>query len=300
KEGGYESPAALVAAGERDRAIVQKLTALLKKENLDEPDLMKGLEGLFSAQKGSAEKLKEAEARLAQIQSRLAAAGVKEARGAQAVESLAERRKAAEESVQAVAKELKSAGATEAEPVKGAARLAEEKRQADARLHQVGEELKKARIADTDAARGVAELARDRSELEREVEDVAGKLKANRNNLSKAIDGLLEMAQHKDPGGKLQSQQQEINRLTAQLGQSGTAQDVLDAWLMLDLGQKLDVWMRLFETPEGQKLLQSAAKDAQQVAASKDAQPETRAKARLVLGLVLWAQGRYDDSRTVL
>src|SRR5262249_45776173 len=144
KDRGFETPADLLAAADRDRAVVQKLAALLKKEKFDQPDLLKGLDD-FLANKSSdgGKQLKDVEAKLTQQMAQLA-----EAR--KTVDQLTEARKTAETARQTLAKENQTLAAKEEEAKKASANLAQAKRQADARLSEVGEELKKAKVSDGD------------------------------------------------------------------------------------------------------------------------------------------------------
>jgi chromosome segregation ATPase len=216
KDRGYESPAALLAAADRDHAVVDKLTALLKKENFDQADLVKGLEDFLASKNTGGKALKDLQDRLKQESDQLAQAR-------KSLEQLTAAGKTSEEAKQSLAQEIKVLTAREDEAKKAAAKLTEAKRQADARLSQVSEELKKAQVSDANPAAAVAELVRERAELDRVVQEIAAKLKADRGNLPKAIETMLAAAQQKDPTGLVQSLQQEISRLSSQQTQPGAS-----------------------------------------------------------------------------
>src|SRR5262249_39723948 len=161
------------AAAERDRGVAERLTALLKKENFDVADLVKGLDDFLATKTAAADKLKEAEARLGQIQTQLTAAGPKGTAPARGIGELVEGNKKAKEANNLLGKELKKGQAKQEEAAKAEKMLANARAEVEARLRGINEELKRAKISNADPAAGIAQLVQDRSMLERTLEEIA-------------------------------------------------------------------------------------------------------------------------------
>jgi hypothetical protein len=297
KESGYGSVQALLD----DAKLLQGLAAKLKT---DKKGLEKRVDTLLAGSPAPPPTPKsdgKAEAELVAVRAELKAAQAaaeaakKEAQDArkEAAAGQTAQMKAAQAAAETAKKEAQDArqevtaarkAATEAQA--RATELAESRKQAEVKLAAAGDRLK--------AAQTQAE------ELAGQLNALATRLDAKPGDVVKKVEALLTLVKNQDPKGEIAGLLKQIAAYKAQVSQMRPPEELLNVWLQLDLGSKLDLWALWLQGPEAKELLAKVAQDARSVADDAQLKPDVRAGGRLVLGLAQWAQGQPAEARASL
>src|SRR5262249_9683920 len=151
------------------------------------------------------------------------------------IDSLAAARKAAQAEAEAARKQVKDAQA-KAEVASQqaklhethAAEMANNRKEAENKLALADEQLRKTKARADEMAAQLTALA---TKLDTKPADVA-----------KKVEALLSLVKNQDPKGEVAALLKEVSRYKALVSQMRPPQELLNVWLQLDLGRKLDLW----------------------------------------------------------